>query len=186
MVDLLRVVKASLVFAATACVLSLPVDPLPTGVDMGAGWVPHAPGGDVVTIGIYNGGDDTVVIAGLTFEADQGLTVRYLGWDATGCRTGCVGAGHWAEESTRKLAQQSVKGTFPLVVPPRRSFPVVLFLDVDPSAQAALDQHCLGVRSAIATLPDGRTFAVTNSERFVAGVSTSRAPNPPGYPLCFT
>jgi hypothetical protein len=191
MISLSRVVAASLVLAAAACAPS-PANAPETHVYVGeATELPYAPGGGITTIELRNDGVVPVTFTGLTFEADQGLTVSYLGW--TDCVGGCVGTGHWADDSTKELEQKSVKGVFPVVVPPDRALvegtasPVglVLRLDMAPSAEPTLNEHCLGTHSAIVTLPSGRKFTL-RTEGAIAGLLTSLNPNPPGYRRCLT
>jgi hypothetical protein len=192
MISLSRVVAASLVLAAAACAPS-PANAPETHVSVGgASELTYAPGGGITTMGLVNDGDVPVTLTGLTFEADQGLTVSYLGW--TDCSSGCVGTGHWADASTRELAQKSVKGVFPVVVPSKRALrehtaspiSLVLRLDVAPSAEPTLNEHCLAAHSAIATLPSGRKFVLRFDYHPFAGLVTSLNPNPPGYRRCFT
>lgn len=100
-------------------------------------------------------GDRPIRIQRVSFAADTGLRVRYLGFSL--CKPFCLARGEFGNESDRQDAEASLEGTLPVEIRvPMRSSADVRFVIVLEAAPAT--SSCVRLRHATLTSVQGRKY----------------------------
>lgn len=102
--------------------------------------------------------DDSEPLVGMDFEADPGLSVRYLGFSS--CRRGCI-IDRW-NASSRRLVRGSLEGRFPLFSTGAGRTRLMFVLRPTARAHSALRRGCVRLRSVVVRTPSGQATPVIN------------------------
>ena len=97
-----------------------------------------------MTVRMHNQRNTPVHVSGIDFVADDGLSVAYLGY--TTCQSGCIGMGEADYKDTQRVADDSIEGHLPLVLPPSSDDAPAVNLVLSLTAKSYTDARPPGCR----------------------------------------